>query len=150
VLRNLGGFGELLAGIGSAEFRRMAGFRRHEDSDVYQLADAAREHVLRVVKQPAFARHFKLVEQILKSSNSACANMAEGFSRYLPGDHARFLRIAKASLSETIEHIKDARLRGVVSGEDEKTIASLCRRSRGACIGLIRYLDGLEGPPGGA
>ena len=126
----------------------MAGFRRHEDSDLYQLADAARNHVHRVVKLQEFARHWKLVEQILKSSNSACANIAEGFSRFLPKDHAKFLRIAKGSLSETIEHLKDARLRGALGTDDEKTIASLCRRSRGACTGLIRYLEGQDDPPG--
>ena len=127
----------------------MAGFRRHEDSDLYQLADAARVQVHRVVKLQPFARHWKLVDQVLNSANSACANIAEGFSRFLPKDHARFLRIAKGSLSETIEHIKDARLRGAVTPEDEKIIASLCRRSRGACTGLIRYLEGQEKPPGG-
>ena len=115
--------------------------RSHEESDAYQLAVEARRHIQRLVKEPPFSRDFDLVRQIVKSSNSACANMGEGFSRFLPRDHANFLRIAKASLTETIEHIRAAVGRGFVGREDAQTITSLCRRSRGACTQWIIYLE---------
>jgi four helix bundle protein len=122
----------------------MPGLRTHLDSDAYKLADEVRRRVHRIVKQPAFRTDFDLVRQILKSSNSACANIAEGFSRFLPRDHAQFLRIAKASLSETIEHLTDAHGRGLVDREALLTIASFARRSRGACTQWIRYLEGCD------
>ena len=120
----------------------MAGLRSHEESDAYKLAAEVRRRVQRVVKDPAFKLEFDLVKQILKSSSSSCANMAEGFSRHRPKDHAAFLRIAKASLSETIEHLRDAHGRGLIDAEVMLTIASYALRSRGACTQWIRYLEG--------
>ena len=122
----------------------MAGLRSHEESDSYTLAAEVRRRVQRAVKGPAFRVQFDLVKQILKSSSSACANMAEGFSRHRPKEHAAFLRIAKASLSETIEHLRDAHGRGLIDAAVMLTIASYARRSRGACTQWIRYLGGEE------
>ena len=119
----------------------MAGIRNYEESDAYKLAAEAQRLVHQAVKEPRFRTHFDLVRQVLSSSNSACANIAEGFARYRRKDHANFLRIAKASLTETIEHLKDAHSRGIADAETMRTIASFCRRSRGACTQWILYLE---------
>jgi four helix bundle protein len=115
--------------------------KTYEESEAYKLAVEAQRCVHRAVTDKRFRTHFDLVRQILGSSNSACANIAEGFARYRPKDHANFLRIAKASLTETIEHIKDAHSRGLVDAGTMAAIASFCRRSRGACTQWILYLE---------
>jgi four helix bundle protein len=115
--------------------------RSHEESDAYQLAAEARRRVQQLVKRPAFSRDFDLARQISRSSHSACANMAEGFSRFHDGDHARFLEVARASLSETIEHLTAAVERGYLERTEMQAVAVLCRRSRGACTQWILYLD---------
>ena len=120
----------------------MAGMRSHLESDAYKLADEVRRRVHRAIRQPRLRTEYDLVDQLKKSSNSACANIAEGFSRFLPKDHANFLRMAKASLTETIEHLTDGHSRGVVDTETLLTISSFARRSRGACLRGIRYLEG--------
>ena len=81
-----------------------------------------------------------------RAADSACFNIAEGFARYMPKDHARFLRIAKASLSELIDQLYAATLRRLITTEEAERISSLARRSRGAVVKLIRYLDDAEAP----
>ena len=71
---------------------------------------------------------------------------AEGFSRYFPRDFARFVRIAKGSLSEVIVHIGSARDKGLATEAEFKDICSHARRARGAATGLIRYLETAKRP----
>jgi four helix bundle protein len=67
--------------------------------------------------------------------------MAEGFGRFLPADHARFLRIAKASLMETHNSARAGFNKGYFSEKDKDRMQRLCGRAGKAAIGLIRYLE---------
>jgi four helix bundle protein len=125
----------------SALQRGMAGVRDYRELHAWQLADAVRTEVRELTARPEFRTNIELRTQLRRSSESACANIAEGFSRYYPRDFARFLRIAKGSLSETIEHVSTAADSGLISLNDAARINSLARRARGACTQLIRYLE---------
>jgi len=84
-----------------------------------------------------------------RAAESPCPNIAEGFSRFYPREFARFVRIAKGSLSELLDHLKLAVRRQLIDPETAKSLDSLTRRARGACTGLIRYLESTHpaGPP---
>jgi four helix bundle protein len=69
-----------------------------------------------------------LCRQLTRAAESACANIAEGFSRYLPGDMARFFRMTRGSHSEIIEHLTSAARRQLVTERDIDTATSLARR----------------------
>ena len=58
------------------------------------------------------ARDFKFRDQVRDSAASAGRNIAEGFGRFSPGDFARFLRYARASVLETRNSLIEARGRG--------------------------------------
>src|SRR5258708_5666800 len=75
--------------------------KRYQDLICWQLADELEQLVFELTAQGLAARDFKFRDQIRDSSASATRNMAEGFGRFSPADHARFLRFAKASLMET-------------------------------------------------
>ena len=80
--------------------------------------------------------HRWLADQLMRASESAPSNIAEGFERRLTGDFCRFLHIAKASIGETETHLEYARRRHLV-GEDE------CRRFAGECERIKKMLNSL-------
>jgi four helix bundle protein len=135
------------AGINCAAASAMAGARDYSELDAWKLADELRTELNRLVELRPMRFRPKLIDQILDASESACSNIAEGFSRYLPRDFARFVRISKGSLSEVIDRLVAAVRRRIFSQEEIAKATSLARRARGACTGLIRYLESADPPP---
>ncbi len=127
----------------------MKGFRDHAEFDAWKLSDLVRLEVERLTSSPRFNRYPRLTDQMRRASESPCPNIAEGFARYRPRDFARFVRIAKGSLSELLDHLTVAVRRQLVSEPDAQNLESLTRRARGACTGLILYLESADpdGPP---
>jgi four helix bundle protein len=123
----------------------MAGVKDYRDLDAWKLSDAVRNEVHRLVATSRFAGAFDLRDQLLRSAESACANIAEGFARYKPRDFARFVRMAKGSLSETLEHVRSAEQRGIIGQDDAARISDLARRARAVCTRLAVYLE--SAPP---
>jgi four helix bundle protein len=87
------------------------------------------------------ARDFKFRDQIRDSSASVTHNIAEGFGRYGPAEFARFLNIARGSLTETHSSLRDGLDRGYFTPADVDRLQHLAGRAAKATTGLIRYLD---------
>ena len=119
----------------------MAGVKRYQDLAWWQLAAELEKLVFELTETGPMARDFKFRDEIRDSSSSATRNIAEGFGRFLPADHARFLRIAKASLMETHSSVSSGFNRGYFSEKDKDSMQRLCGRSGKAATGLIRYLE---------
>ncbi len=124
----------------------MAGVRDHSELQAFKLADQARQRVRRWVGHGTLRPDPGLEHQLKEAAESACANIAEGFSRYHPRDFARFLRMAKGSLSELVVHLERAAAQQLVPPQEAEVTASLARRSRGAITRLILYLEKAEAP----
>ena len=56
--------------------------------------------------------------QLDEAVDSPCANIGEGFSRYYPKDNAKFVRVAKGSLTEVMEHMRKVRRKGYATAEE--------------------------------
>jgi len=124
----------------------MAGARDVNEMDTWKLADALNAEVNRLIDLRPIRFRPKLIEQILDASESAVSNLAEGFSRYYPREHAHFVRVAKGSLAEVITRLPTAVRRRLFTTGEIATALSLARRSHGACTELIRYLETAEAP----
>jgi four helix bundle protein len=124
--------------------KRMAGVRDHTELDAWKLSDAVQIDVERLTTRPGFSRYPRLKDQMQRAAESPCPNIAEGFSRYYPREFARFVRVAKGSLSELIDHTKLAARRRLIDQAEAKALDSLARRARGACNKLIRYLESTD------
>ena len=74
--------------------------RDYRDLLVWQKAMDLAKQVYEVSKLFPSTEQFGLTSQIRRSAVSIVSNIAEGQGRETPGDFARFLNIARGSLSE--------------------------------------------------
>ena len=118
----------------------MAGVRRYEDLIVWQLSYELQREVFALTENGPCVRDFEFCDQIRTASASAPRNVAEGFGRFNPADFARFLQIAKGSLTETHHHLRDGGDRGYFSPDDVARLSKLAGRAAKAAVVLIAYL----------
>jgi four helix bundle protein len=119
---------------------RVGGVDRFEDLIAWQLADALRRDVFTCTDSGKAAKDFKYRDQIRDASSSAARNTAEGFGRFNPGEFARFLDFARASLNETQDCLLDGHSRKYLDQTQFDRMWSLSRRALAANAGLMRYL----------
>ncbi len=123
----------------------MAAVRKYEDLDAYQLSKQLRDAIFTMTEVGPTLKNLKFRDQIRRSSSSAPANIAEGFGRFRPTEFAQFLRIARASLFETRNHIEDGVTKKYFSDEDASNLLCLQVRATKAATGLLRYLESCKG-----
>ena len=80
-------------------------FKGFEGLQVYQAARQFRIKISALAK--TFPEHemYKLNSQIIRSSRSVAANIAEGYGRFHYQEFIQFCRQARGSLTETLEHL---------------------------------------------
>ena len=81
------------------------GFRELE---VWKEARKFRIEVSRLSKSFPESEKYRLVDQLLRSSRSITANMAEGYGRYHYQENIQFCRQARGSLMESLDHLISA------------------------------------------
>ena len=117
----------------------MAGARRPEDLDVWQLADELKRAVYALTKSGPAARDFKFRDQIRDSAASSTKNIAEGFGRFHPGEFAHFMEYAVASAMETRDSLKDGVDRGYFLPEGVARAQKLAERTIQCSTRFIVY-----------
>ena len=70
-----------------------------------------------VIKWNDFAK-FTIGKQIVNSSDSISANIAEGFGRYHKKDKIKFYYYSNGSLLETVDWLKKAFIRKLISNDE--------------------------------
>ncbi len=81
-------------------------YQTFTDLDVYKECRNLRIQISELVKT-TFPQEekYKLSDQIIRSSRSVTANIAEGFGRYYYKENIQFCRMARGSLLETKDHV---------------------------------------------
>jgi four helix bundle protein len=82
-----------------------------------------------------------LHDQIREAARSAPSNIAEGFGRFKHRDFARFVRIARSSEIELLNHLQEAFDEGYLTKEELASLEHSARKALKAANGLIRYLE---------
>ena len=83
---------------------------------------------------------FRLRDQILRSSRSVTANIAEGYGRHHHQENAQFCRQARGSLTETLDHLNVALDEGLVEAGSYSELRSLLEDVWRVLNGYIAYL----------
>ena len=74
----------------------------------WRKARIFKNEILELAKQFPQEEKFRLADQIVRSSRSINANIAEGDGRFTFKDQVHFCIQARGSLSETFNHLTDA------------------------------------------
>lgn len=84
----------------------MATYNHFYDLPVYKICREFRKKVSTIVNSSIPQKEeYRLKSQILNSSRSITANIAEGFGRFHHQENIQFCRQARGSLTETMEHL---------------------------------------------
>jgi len=118
--------------------------RSFTDLEVYKACRLLRIHISSLVKTyfPPDER-FRLSDQILRSSRSITACIAEGFGRFSFKENIQFCRVSRGSLEETLEHLITAFDEGYIDAETLKSSKEQIDRCVQLLNGYIRSLQKL-------
>lgn len=118
--------------------------RSYRDIRAWQAARAFKRGVYSLVSEPPLSHDERISAQLREAAASAQSNIAEGFGRFDPGDFARFVKIAKASIIECQNHLEDAVDRGVLTDQARRQHDDHAQEALREIGGLLDYLQSPE------
>lgn len=92
---------------------------------VYKLAEEIADLIWKIASGWDWFRRDTIGKQIVKSSDSIGANIAEGVGRYGTQDNKRFAYFARGSLNETKHWLRRAYKRRLLGNEDTERLKVL-------------------------
>jgi len=104
-----------------------------EDLELYKECRNFRKIISDLVKILPKDEKYRLVDQLLRCSRSITANIAEGHGRYHYQENIQFCRMARGSLTETLDHIICALDEGYI----EESQVTEIRNSYNQCLKLL-------------
>ena len=129
------------AANGLLSSRCMAGWRHFRDIAAWQHARALKLKADEFLRRPQFKHQYKFCDQLSDSARSGPRNIAEGFGRFGNKEFARFVRIAKGSEAEVLNHFIDAHDQQLISDDDLKSGEIAALKAMKAAVGLIKHLE---------
>jgi four helix bundle protein len=122
--------------------------RRYQDLVCWQLANELKREVYRFLKQSRpGSRDIKVADQLRDAASSGPANRSDAFGHFRHKESARYARIAKASLTETHNHLRDGVDREHWTEERCRPLLTLADRAIGATTRWLIYLSSSDDPP---
>ena len=116
-------------------------FSSFEELEAWKECRKLRQMISALSKSFPETEKFRLTDQILRSSKSGCANIAEGHGRYHYQENIQFCRVARGSLSETHNHLTDALDEKYISNEDFEIHVNQIKLCTRILNGYINYLE---------
>ena len=91
------------------------GYIALEELVFWKQAREFRKKIADLIKIFPKEEKFRLTDQIIRSSRSVTANIAEGHGRFHYQENIQYCRIARGSLTETLDHLIVAYDEGYIS-----------------------------------
>ena len=112
------------------------------DLEAYKACRLLRKNISTLVKTcfPPDEK-FRLSDQILRSSRSTTACLAEGYGRFSHKENIQFCRFSRGSLEETLEHLITAFDEGYIDAATLKSYKEQVDECTRLLNGYIRYLQ---------
>ena len=116
-------------------------YKGYKELECYKQARELRVYVSALSKKFPSHEKFLLTTQILDSSRSVTANIAEGYGRFTYTDTRNFFVIARGSVTETMEHLTTAFDDNYILVEELEKGETKCETVFKLINGYISYLD---------
>ena len=120
----------------------MAAIKQFEDIQAWQAARELTRMVYAVSTRGAFAKDYRLRDQIQGSAISVMSNIAEGFDARTDPEFIRFLGYARRSATELQSQLYAALDQSYISQEEFDQIYAQATKTKSLIGGFIRYLQG--------
>ena len=120
----------------------MAAIKQFEDIQAWQAARELTRMVYAVSTRGAFAKDYRLRDQIQGSAISVMSNIAEGFDARTDPEFIRFLGYARRSATELQSQLYAALDQSYISQEEFDQIYAQATKTKSLVGGFIRYLQG--------
>ena len=117
-----------------------AGAKRFQDLVCWQLARELRGAIGELVAKPRLSRDLALCDQFKRAARAVTGNIAEGFPCPSNAEFARFLDIARRSLSEIEDRLTETLDSALVTEAEVANAFNLTKRTNVALSRLINYL----------
>jgi four helix bundle protein len=125
----------------------MKAARSHRELIVWQKGMELVDRVRRLVAGFPAEERFRISDQLLRAVGSIPKNIAEGCGRGSSRDYARFVAIARGSVSETETLLTIAHRLSFIDDAEYREAARLPRDLSRMLTSLRRHLRGLPPPP---
>jgi four helix bundle protein len=120
------------------------GVRRFTDLRAWQACDVYKKAIYVLCEDEVIARDFDRRRQLEESASRPTAHIAEGFGRFNPPDFARFCVIARSSLMESQNHLRDFVDKKYITEERRLELDRLAETALEEVTGLMEYLQSPE------
>jgi four helix bundle protein len=111
-----------------------------ERLEVWKKGREFRNQVFNLTSSFPNEEKFRLTDQIIRSSRSICANIAEGHGRFHFQENIQFCRQARGSLTETLDHLICAYDLSYITEEELKDYRERYNQLIKLLNGYIAYL----------
>ncbi len=111
-----------------------------EELEVWKEARRLRQSVSVMVKSFPAEEKFRMVDQLIRSSRSVTANIAEGNGRYHYKENVRFCRQVRGSLNEVLDHLICTNDEGFITLEQLTNYRNHITKRHKLLNGYIAYL----------
>src|SRR5574338_28854 len=117
------------------------GYQTVEDLELWKKARELKMEISELVKTLPAEEKYRLVDQVIRSSRSVNSQIAEGHGRKTYPDRLRFCIIARESLTETLNHLLDARDEKYITEEQLNYFRNKITEVENLLNGYISYLE---------
>lgn len=112
-----------------------------ENLEIYQLSEKLADEIWKVVLNWNRLAQDTVGKQIIRSTDSIGANIAEGSGRGSAVDNRRFLRIARGSLYETRHWLRRAHKRALLSAEQTESLSPIIKELTPKLNSYLRNIE---------
>ena len=120
------------------------GVDRFTNLRAWQACNSYKKAVYRLCLESPLAQDWKRRDQLEDSVAGPPRHLAEGFGRFSPPDFARFTVMARSSLMESQNHLRDAVDKNYITEETRLQLDALAEIALQEVTGLMEYLQSPE------